>query len=345
MTKRRKTKKEPAQDVTPTDATPTEVSFDAIVETTIEPMVEAKEQALAEATEEKAQAEIAVMNAVEAAQAAGLDVEVAGVEVSDADAVSEDAPTVDSTKITDEGEILQALQAVIFASPKAMSLVRLRNLLNSFNYDTSKLTDMLLLLEEQHAESGMQLVKVAGGWQYRSHPKCADLLQKLLEDKPARLSASALEVLAIVAYKQPVTRAEIDSVRGIDSGHLMKGLLEKNLVRTTGHAETPGRPLLFATTPYFLEVFTLNSLDDLPALDEMNRELVKNDAGGEGAEGDDAALLAADPDALAEAAAFLGEGSPLAANPDRGNFDAPAEDAVVTADFGIEERAREEVLN
>lgn len=243
-------------------------------------------------------------------------------------------------KITDEGEILQALEAVIFASPKAMSLVRLRNLLNSFDYDTSELPLMLQKLEEKYAQCGMQLIKVAGGYQLRTHPKNSDLLQKLLEDKPARLSPSALEVLAIVAYKQPVTRSEIDAVRGIDSGHLMRGLLEKNLVRTAGHAETPGRPLLYATTPYFLEVFSLGSLDDLPAIEEFQRELVPSD--GESTEG---ALLAADP-ALAEAAAFLeGKESPLSANPDRGQFDAPAEDANEAPDFGLAEMAREEALN
>lgn len=241
-------------------------------------------------------------------------------------------------KITDEGEILSALEAVIFASPKAITLVKLRNLLNSFNYDTSALPAYLEKLSARFEARGFELAKVGGGYQFRTHPKNSDLLQKLLEDRPARLSPSALEALAIVAYKQPVTRAEIDAVRGIDSGHLMRGLLEKNLIRTDGHAETPGRPLLYATTPYFLEVFSLNSLDDLPALEEFNRELVKADSGAEMNEG---VVLAADPDALAEAAAFHGGVSPLAAEPDRGSFDAPDEEAVHNADFGLAERALE----
>lgn len=258
--------------------------------------------------------------------------------VTDVIALEAEAPT--EPKITHEGEILQVLESIIFASPKAITLQRLKNLLNSFNYETEGLTDKLQLLIERHADSGFQLVKVAGGYQFRTHAKNSDVMQKLLEDKPARLSPSALEVLAIVAYKQPVTRSEIDAVRGIDSGHLMKGLLEKNLVRTSGHAETPGRPLLYATTPYFLEVFTLGSLDELPALEEFKRELVRDDA--EGAENPDALVLAADP-ALGEAAAFHQGDSPLAANPDRGNFDAPAEDDVEDADFGMAERAREDL--
>ncbi|MBS1984687.1 MAG: SMC-Scp complex subunit ScpB [Bdellovibrionales bacterium] len=254
---------------------------------------------------------------------------------------TEQAVTDATPKVTDEGEILQALESIIFASPKAISLVRLRTLLNSFNYETSELPAYLTKLEEKYQDSGFQMVKVAGGYQFRSHPKCSDLLQKLLEDKPARLSPSALEVLAIVAYKQPVTRAEIDSVRGIDSGHLMKGLLEKNLIRTAGHAETPGRPLLYTTTSYFLEVFSLGSLDEMPAMDEFKRELVRDDAGNSSDIEGDGTVLAADP-LLGDAAAFLGSNSSLAANPDRGSFDEHSEDITEAADFGLADRAREE---
>ena len=249
------------------------------------------------------------------------------------EAPAEDAPLDTSNKVTDRGEIMEALEAIIFAAPKAMTLVRLRNLLNSFNYDTKILTEILGELVEKTAPRGFNLVKVAGGYQFRSHPKHSDILQKLLEDRPTRLSASALEVLTIVSYKQPLTRAEIDSVRGTDSGHLLKGLLEKDLARTTGHAETPGRPLLYGTTPYFLEVFSLGSLDELPALDEFKREL-----GGDDTEaGNDpfADILAPDP-------AFFDRSSPLAANPDRGAFDAPSEDAEEKPDFGVAERAAEQ---
>ncbi len=237
---------------------------------------------------------------------------------------------VEVQKITDLSEIEEVLQAIIFAAPKAMSTLRLRNLLTHFNYDSSSMGDILQMMIEQSANKGFQLVKVAGGYQYRSHPKHADVLQKLLEDKPTRLSNSALEVLTIVAYKQPLTRSEVDVIRGTDSGHLMKGLLEKNLVRTSGHAETPGRPLLYETTPYFLEVFTMSSLDDLPQMEEFNREL-QEDSNTEGSEnGFD--ILAADP-------AFFDKASPLAANPDRGEFDRQNEEVVEAPDFGSAETA------
>ena len=244
-----------------------------------------------------------------------------------AGAATEATEQVAANKITDLAQIEQAVESIIFASPKAISLVRIKNLLNHFNYDVSGLTEILSSIEQSYENRGFQLVKVAGGYQFRTHPTNAEILQKLLEDKPTKLSQSALEVLAIIAYKQPMTRSEIDSVRGTDSGHLMKGLLEKNLVRSVGHAETPGRPLLYATAPYFMEVFGLGSLDDLPSIEEFSRELNN----GEGSTED-----------MLEAADFFAKPSPLDANPNRGSFDERPEEEIDSADFGLADRAAEE---
>lgn len=247
--------------------------------------------------------------------------------------------------ITDTSEITRALEALVFASPKAMSLKRIKGILGSFNYDTRPVVEILDQLIEDSKERGFQLVKVAGAYQYRSNPTQSDILQKLLEDKPVRLGASALEVLAIIAYKQPVSRSEIDAVRGVDSGHLTRGLLDKNLIRTVGHAETPGRPLLYGTTPYFLEVFTLNSLDDMPSLEDYDRELAsKKTADSENSEDqENENIEGVDTAVLEEASLFFDHASPLAANPDRGNFDEPSEENEEKADFGLSERAAEEV--
>ncbi len=254
--------------------------------------------------------------------------EVIEVSTEVIEATSEAAPVDSIQKITDIGQIETVLEAVIFASPRAMTLQRLKNLLSSFHYETADLTEILSSLEQRYAARGIQMVRVAGGYQFRTHPEHADVLRKLLEDKPARLSPSALEVLAIVAYKQPLTRTEVDNIRGVESGHLVKGLMEKDLIRTQGHAETPGRPLLYGTTSYFLEVFGLGSLDELPSTEEFERELqAKSEGGG----------LSADPSALSEEAAALDRlfnPSPLAANPMRGVFDEPAEEEHAEADFG-----------
>jgi segregation and condensation protein B len=135
--------------------------------------------------------------------------------------------------IYDKQEILQSLEALIFASPKPLSLQRIKRLLQSMNYDTQSVKEYLEELIEQYQDKGFQLVKVAQAYQFRTHPKQVDVVQKIVEEKPTRLSKSALEVLAIVAYKQPVTRSDLDAVRGIDSGHLLRGLLEKNLIKMT----------------------------------------------------------------------------------------------------------------
>ncbi|MEO5666501.1 MAG: SMC-Scp complex subunit ScpB [Bdellovibrionota bacterium] len=264
------------------------------------------------------------------------------------EAVSPEEALDNPNLITDTGEITRALEALVFASPKAITLKRIKGILGSFSYDTRPVVEIMDTLIEESKERGFQLVKVAGAYQYRSNPTQSDILQKLLEDKPVRLGASALEVLAIITYKQPVSRSEIDAVRGVDSGHLTRGLLDKNLIRTVGHAETPGRPLLYGTTPYFLEVFTLNSLDDMPSLEDYDRELVaKKDNASNGDSEDDVSENGPDLDAAAldDASLFFDRASPLAANPDRGNFDEPSKDDEESPDFGLSERAAEEVQN
>ena len=238
---------------------------------------------------------------------------------------------VSGDAVTDINEVEAAVTALVFASPVALSVKKLKNLLTHGGYDVSQLDLVLESLSQTFENKGIQLVKVSGGYQLRTNPKYTEIVQKLVEERPQRLSKSALEVLAIVAYKQPITRADIDHVRGTDSGHLLKNLLEKNLVRTEGHKETAGRPLLYGTTPYFLEVFTLGSLDDLPALEDFEREL--KDANTE-----DGMVLDADP-------GFFDTPSGLDADADRGQFDARAEDEFENADFGVNERAVEEVSN
>ncbi|MEZ4813903.1 MAG: SMC-Scp complex subunit ScpB [Bdellovibrionota bacterium] len=236
----------------------------------------------------------------------------------------------DKNLITDINELESALLALIFASPVALGTKKLKNLLSNAGYDVSQLDLVFESLFQSFENKGIQLIKVGGGYQLRTNPKYAELVQKLVEEKPQRLSKSALEVLAIVAYKQPITRADIDHVRGTDSGHLLKGLLEKNLVRTEGHKETAGRPLLYGTSPYFLEVFSLGSLDDLPAIEDFERELkdVDTDAGEGGL------VMDADP-------GFF-ENSSLDATADRGDYDTPAEVDFEAPDFGEAERALEE---
>ncbi len=139
-------------------------------------------------------------------------------------------------------------------------------------------SEILQALEELAAEyrdqpqRGIVLAEVANGWQFRTKPENAAILQQFYQPKPTKISKPSLETLAIVAYKQPITRAEIDLIRGVDSGGVLKTLLEKNLVRIVGKKDEPGKPMLYGSTQDFLELFQLKSLQELPTLKEF-REL------------------------------------------------------------------------
>ncbi len=133
-------------------------------------------------------------------------------------------------------------------------------------------------LNKEYIEQGraFEITEVAGGYQMRTLPQYSSYLQQTLKDRPLRLSQAALETLAIVAYRQPVTRAEVEQIRGVDAGAVLRSLIERKLVRIAGHREVPGRPMLYGTTRRFLEVFELESLEDLPTLRDL-RELAPED--------------------------------------------------------------------
>ena len=132
--------------------------------------------------------------------------------------------------------------------------------------------------------SGIVLHEVAGGWQLRSSPDVSDCARRFLKVKPQRLTRAALETLAIIAYRQPVTRPEIEDIRGVDSGAVVKALLERKLIKILGKKEEPGRPILYGTTREFLEFFALKDLASLPTLREFHelseehRDIVEKEA-------------------------------------------------------------------
>src|SRR5260370_22728490 len=121
-------------------------------------------------------------------------------------------------------------------------------------------------LKQGYAHRGIELDEVAGGWLFRSNVQFASFVRELTSERPVRLSRAQIETLAIVAYRQPVTRPEIDDIRGVDSGATLKLLLERDLLRILGKKDEPGRPLLYGTTSQFLEFFGLKSLKELPTL-------------------------------------------------------------------------------
>ena len=127
-----------------------------------------------------------------------------------------------------------------------------------------------LKIEYIQHEHGFQLVEKADGWQLASDPKYAQWVRGLFPaPKPARLSSPALETLAIIAYRQPITRADVEAVRGVTIDGVLQNLMERGLVKISGRAEIPGRPLLYETTEFFLDHFGLRNLDELPNVEEL----------------------------------------------------------------------------
>lgn len=184
----------------------------------------------------------------------------------------------------------QVLEALLFASPKPLTLAELRTVLKSAAEFTEEplaaalarardqdLLDSLASLAATYRQSGraFELQETAAGWQLTTSAPTAPWVRQLFpENRPTRLSAPALETLAIIAYRQPVTRAEVEGVRGVDAGGVVQTLLDRALVRIDGRAELPGRPLLYATTQLFLEHFGLKNVQELPAFDELRATLL-----------------------------------------------------------------------
>jgi segregation and condensation protein B len=186
-------------------------------------------------------------------------------------------------------ELKLILEPLLFSAQKPMTARELRDVLaNAATAEDAdeaakpfkkvKEDDVTAALEElarehETAARTFRLVCVAGAWQFVTQPEYAPWLKALVgvKSRPSRLSQAALETLAIIAYRQPVTRAEVEQVRGVNIDGTMQTLLERNLVEQSGRAEVVGRPALYSTTPLFLEYFGLRGLEDLPAADELRR--------------------------------------------------------------------------
>jgi segregation and condensation protein B len=166
--------------------------------------------------------------------------------------------------------LAQLLEAALFASGVPVPLDALAAL--DPDVTAEQVEDALRELRHHYDEGGhaVEVVEIAGGWQILTRPEyTAAIEQAQLAARPHRLSAAALETLALIAYRQPITRADIEEVRGVSAGSILKSLLERGLVDVVGKADALGRPLLYGTTPAFLEHFSLRHLGELPRADEL----------------------------------------------------------------------------
>jgi len=161
------------------------------------------------------------------------------------------------------------VECLIFTAESALSLDRICDMLPEFERDDIRAALAELVGSHEGRDGGVQLAEVAGGWQFRTRPDYQQYVVRHVKTKASKFSQSALESLAIIAYRQPITRAEVEHLRGVDCGGVLKSLLEKRLVKILGKKDIPGRPLIYGTSKEFLEVFGLKDLKSLPTLKEI----------------------------------------------------------------------------
>ncbi len=168
-------------------------------------------------------------------------------------------------------EIKHIVEAALFASGSAMSVSRLYRIFDEEERpERSEIRAALTILQQDYADKAVQLVEVAGGFRFQVKADYASWIARLFEDRPPRYSRALLETLSIIAYRQPVTRGDIENIRGVSvSTQMIQTLQEREWVKVVGHKEVPGKPALFATTSEFLDYFNLKSLTDLPTLSEF----------------------------------------------------------------------------
>lgn len=166
-------------------------------------------------------------------------------------------------------KIKAIIEALIFASDTPLAPEKIRAVFP--DVEKKEIQDIIdqLMSEYQERQGGILLQEVAGGFQFRTNAELGQWVKKLKSTKSHNLSPQAMETLAIIAYRQPIVKSEIESVRGVDVGGPLKNLLEKKLVRIVGRKDVPGKPIIYGTTKKFLEVFNLKNIMDLPNMREL----------------------------------------------------------------------------
>jgi segregation and condensation protein B len=166
-------------------------------------------------------------------------------------------------------DLKNILESLLFVAEEALSVERLKKLIGQA--ETAEIHQALSELQADYEsrQGGFYLAEVAGGFQFRTRPAYTAWIRRLIDPKPVRLSKAALETLAIIAYKQPVIRTDVEHIRGVDCGGVLRQLLERKLIRVLGRKEIAGRPLIYTTTKRFLETFDLKDLKDLPTPKEI----------------------------------------------------------------------------
>lgn len=197
-----------------------------------------------------------------------------------ADADKDAEPLAENAAAEVDERLVGILESVLFACGEPINLGRLMEVIAGPTRAELRAALAALAIRAEQDRRGVRLVEVAGGYQFRTAPEHAEWVRRLFQQRPWRLTRATLETLAIVAYKQPITRAEIEAIRGVDVDSVIASLLARKLVKIVGRKDVIGRPLLYGTTRQFLEVFGLRDLTALPGLSEVAGAMPESVAAG-----------------------------------------------------------------
>jgi segregation and condensation protein B len=216
------------------------------------------------------EAEAAIEGEVDGESSA--DIQVAA-DVQDTELADFDSAEIEDIEEISQDELMSAVESLLFASDRPQSAAVLKAAFQGTKVRVADIRAAVerLQIEYSNASRGVVIDEVAGGYQIRTKPSNQKYLVRTVKARPFRLSGPALEVLAIVAYKQPCTKSMVDEIRGVESGHLMRGLLDRGLIHFAGKSELPGRPMSYETTRKFLEIFNLRNIQELPTLNEIDQ--------------------------------------------------------------------------
>ncbi len=222
---------------------------------------EESESFLPEASEEDIEEETTLFNE---------DLDLSGTELEDFDTVE-----IEEVEFIETEKLVSIVESILFATDRPVSLASIKQVFKGTNIKTEHVRKALqsIAIDYAGATRGVTLEEAPGGYQLRTKIDNMEFLKRTLKTRSFKLSGPALEVLAILSYKQPIIKSEIDEIRGVESGHLLRALMEKGLANFAGKSELPGKPMLYGTTKKFLEIFGLRSLKELPTLSEIDELL------------------------------------------------------------------------
>ena len=187
-------------------------------------------------------------------------------------------PVVEAGTLIDAVHFKKILEAALLTTPEPLSLAELKKLSDT-PLENRLVEELLEQLALQYAASGVELNRVANGWRFRARPEMQVYLDRLSPEKPPRYSRAVMETLAIIAYRQPVTRGDIEEIRGVGvSAQILKTLEARGWIDVIGTRDVPGKPALFATTKQLLDDLNLRSLQELPSLEEMGNLLERDES-------------------------------------------------------------------